>query len=486
MKTTTPLSRRALAGGVLLGLLAGSLLFASSANAEVSGPTTEGEICMQKVFGTPVTGATRLNCTANDIRLSKVVTVAPDKCTRGARFDVTATFLVDVTANNRYDPGFFFRKDGGLNARGDGANANGECSLSGLDPDLNPGLNLDGDTCGDLNAGQVEVSFTIPDVVCEDSDDDGKLNLPYCTSWHSNQGTACAISDPFSAGDAFGFKPDTKSKCVCDDNFELPVEVEDATITVEKTATPTSLDEPGGQVTFDVKVTNDAEIESVVIRTLDDDLFGNLADEANENVTDNGTCVSLKDTELGPGAMTSCSFKADLLGEPGDDPHVNTVTVCASQPPSTTPSICDEDDAEVTFIDVAGNPPTLMKTAMVTRNCRMDVDYRVVINNNSAVDDLRVDTLTDNMFGEITEVQGDVITACTEPGEDDPIVLPVYIAPLSNLTCDFTARIEAPNCTTDHTNTVTAAMKDDDNVGFDADDTARVKLNTYIDPEIVP
>jgi hypothetical protein len=36
---------------------------------------------------------------------------------RGTTFDLTATFETVVTANARYDAGFFFRIDGGSNAR---------------------------------------------------------------------------------------------------------------------------------------------------------------------------------------------------------------------------------------------------------------------------------------------------------------------------------------------------------------------------------
>ena len=129
-----------------------------------NGPTQTGQICMQKVFGSPVSNSNRLNCTANDIRLSKAVNVFPSSCLEGTQFTLTATFEVDVTANSRYDAGFFFRIDGGDNARGDGTNADGKCSLSALNPSLAPAMDLDGETCGDLNSGNYKVTFTIPGV----------------------------------------------------------------------------------------------------------------------------------------------------------------------------------------------------------------------------------------------------------------------------------------------------------------------------------
>ena len=76
---------------------------------------------MQRTFGGPmVTGANRLNCTANDIAIARVVSASP--CT-GTMFDLTATFEVNVNANSRYDAGFYFRTDGARMPAGRSAHA---------------------------------------------------------------------------------------------------------------------------------------------------------------------------------------------------------------------------------------------------------------------------------------------------------------------------------------------------------------------------
>jgi hypothetical protein len=421
---------------------------------------------MQKIFGTPVAPSNRVNCSANDISLSNVVSVSPDACIKGSTFDVTATFQVNVTANGRYDPGFFFRTDGGLNARGDGTGATGICSLSALTPPPpanDPVLQLDGDTCGDLNSGSFQVTFVIPDVECSDIDNDGQLNLPYCTSWHSNQGTVCAIEDPFD------FNPDTKSKCVCDDNFELPVDVEDAELSVEKSANPSQVPEPGGTVTYTVRIENIAEFESVVIETIDDDIFGDLADATNSDITDN-TCDDLVGDTLGPMEYVTCTFKAQITGDALDE-HINEVEVCASQPPSTVAEICGKDDATVDITDEF-EEPTLDKTAQATENCQVDVTYQVVVSNNSAVDVLTVEALNDDQFGDITSEHDDVVhTDCSVPQDIDPS---------DNYTCNFTGRIFAADCSIDHTNEVTADTVDDDGVEQNPSDDATVTLSTEI------
>ena len=45
--------------------------------------------------GATVSGSNLLNCTANDVRLSKATSVSPTSCIVGTTFDLTATFQVD-------------------------------------------------------------------------------------------------------------------------------------------------------------------------------------------------------------------------------------------------------------------------------------------------------------------------------------------------------------------------------------------------------
>lgn len=459
-------------------------LGAPPATAQDNGPTQTGEICMQKVFGTPVTNSKRLNCTANDIRISGVATdaegnplVSPSSCIEGTEFTLEATFEIDVTANSRYDAGFFFRIDGTGTARGDGTSASGTCSLSALEPSIPPALGLDGDTCGDLNSGVYEVTFTIPGVECVGVDDPanpGKkiLRLPNCTSWHSNQGTACSI------GDAFSFDPDTKSKCVCDDDFTVPVIVETAMLSVVKDASPTTVPETGGQVTYGVQVTNDAQFVSVELTTLTDDIYGNIAipgcDEAgppspcNAGITDND-CDSLVGVVLAPGAMASCSFKALVSGDTGDV-VTDVVEVCGDQT-NTNEEICGDDPASVTVSDVPA-VPALVKTAQ-SSSCTVDVNFQVVVSNNSVVNDtLTVNSLMDDKFGDITQVQGNVISTTCATGAS--------IAKGGNYTCSFVGRIDTGSgaCSIDHTDTVTGGVTDDDGQSYTPSDSATVNVNT--------
>jgi hypothetical protein len=323
---------------VLLGVLVmgSALVGPQQVSAAVSGPTVEGDICMQRIFMGPdatVTNSNKLNCTANDIRISRALSVTPNTCTASGDpnnpsfFDLVATFETIVTANARYDAGFFFRTDGGGSARGTGPDATGTCSLSWLTNGVSPALNIDGDTCGDLNAGTYSLTFEILHVACVDTDNDGFVNLPNCTSWHSNQGTACTA--PADADDAhvFDFHPDTKSKCVCDDTFNIPVTVETANGKVRKTATQ-------AVVTYQVQVSNTSTSRTIQILSLNDDIYGDLTkDKTTGNLAiQSTTCGTLINDTVGPSsASDTCTFtvlvsNTDTTGDGSTGTVNDTVT----------------------------------------------------------------------------------------------------------------------------------------------------------------
>jgi hypothetical protein len=450
---------------------------------------------MQRTFMGPppttMTNANALNCTANDIRLSRATNVSPTSCIAGTTIPLlTATFEVSVTANTRYDAGFFFRVDGEGSARGDGPTASGTCSLSVLTPDTDPttpALNLDGDTCGDLNSGTFNVTFQIPNVECKAAPGTNLLRLPNCTSWHSNQGTTCTAPATGTDSHVFDVDPDTKSKCVCDDLFTIPVTVETATITVAKSASPTSVSETGGTVTYTVQVTNDASAVTLTIDSIIDDLYGNLGtNPPPQGVTDND-CPSKIGTVLQAGGSTSCSFKAFVLGNSGGT-VTDIVEVCGHDNAGHS-NICGEDDADVHITDVA-TAPTLAKTAQSSANCQLDVTYQVVVNNNSPTppgDTLTVNTLTDNKFGDIT-TQHLANQSCAGFATCEQVVTTTCslpkpaIAAGGNLTCTFVGRITSTSCSFTHTDNVTANVTDSDGVNTpaltDPDGGASVTVST--------
>jgi hypothetical protein len=424
--------------------------------------------------------------------------VSPSTCNEGETFTLTATFRTIVTANARYDAVFFFNIAGGDNAR------LGVCSISTLDPPPpanRPVLELDGDTCGDLNAGTFPplvpqpgdppgLTFTIPGVLCSDPDGDGFLNLPNCTSWHSNRATACSATATVNPNAPTpDFAPDTKSKCTCDDTFQVPVIVETVTLDVDKSVTPTSVPETGQTVTYTVMVTNTAQFRSVEIETLIDTEYGNLHDPTNSAVTNN-TCPTLVGVVLAPQGSTSCTFQAFVSGNTGDT-IPDTVEVCGQQTNRTPPEghVCGSDDAEVTIIDAVSTPAlTKEATLSVTASCTLTVDvtYTVGISNPSTVDTLTVIALNDDPFGDITQVQGNVLeTTCVPDLNPATCEVGGVIAPQGSCSCTFKGRltggsVSGDRCSFTHADTVRGTVRDDDGVTSTPSDGANVNVDATV------
>jgi hypothetical protein len=294
----------------------------------------------------------KLQCTANDVRIAFADNVRDlngdplSECVSGQLFSFIADFHVELTAQARYDIGLYFATDGDPNS--DGA-LTGQCAVNIIRPKTIPGdpdslgsdefVQLDGspDTCGDIDDDhnpQV-VSVQINNALCEDSDGDGKANLPNCTSWRQ-PGANQVCTSP-----AHAF-PGSPSKCNCDIAFNIPVDVEPPTISVVKTPNPTSVNYPGGNVTFTVTVTNEGDPLSgdVTLNTLVEDPDSNPA--TNNSITFNAATICV-DTVLSPGESTTCTF-------------THAVTASLVPPPNTGRCGTVTDKVTVNGIDNELNP----------------------------------------------------------------------------------------------------------------------------------
>ena len=108
-------------------------------------------------------------------------------------------------------------------------------------------------------------------------------------------------------------------------------------ISVSKSADPTSIKEPGGPVTFSVRVTNTSADVNVVVTNVVDDKFGDLDDDGGSG------CFDVP-FNLAPGASASCQFTEPVTG-PGGTTHVDTVT--ASGQDANGNPVSASDSAEV-------------------------------------------------------------------------------------------------------------------------------------------
>ena len=160
----------------------------------------------------------------------------------------------------------------------------------------------------------------------------------------------CSFTGAVS-GNAGSSHKDVVTASGTDDDGNPVSDEDDATVTITnvpssiavmKSASPTSIQEPGGTVTFSVSVKNTSAVDSVTITSLSDDIYGNLDGK--------GTC-DVPQT-LAPGASYNCSFSGAVSGSAGST-HKDVVTASGTDDDGS--ELSGSDDATVTV--TAGPPP---------------------------------------------------------------------------------------------------------------------------------
>lgn len=494
---------------ILAVLLPAAILLAvptASAQFDGTGDTIVNG-CMDDIF------PGNLGCTANDVRVSGVadvtgdgvvneddITFAPfcdagasnagadcgedpnvcldgngnvqpglcgDKC--ASADDTTqfaATFIVELSAQARYDIGLYFAVDGDPNGDGalTGSLGNDSCSISTLPeigdftrPDGSTGMFVDLDTtckggncpqpedlCGDIDNANNPIYYDLAatgnyiTALCIDTDDppDGKLNLPSCTSWRQS-GANEVCTDP---DDAF---PGSPSKCNCDPGFQVPILIP-ASLEVTKTADPTSFNEPSAPVTFSITVTNTGADPNndVTLDSLTDDIYGDITTTGHDGIT--ATTCEVGETITGNGGVYTCSFTATVTGNGGES---ETDTVTAVGTDENFNGLSGSDDATVTIVDVLP-AISVVKTAnptSVVEGSQTAVTYSVTVNNDSSADPLLITSLTDDTHS---------VGACASLiGQ----VIPVG----QSLSCSFTTVVDG-QAVQSVTNIITAIGEDDE------------------------
>ncbi|MBD3649448.1 MAG: hypothetical protein HUJ31_18805 [Pseudomonadales bacterium] len=208
-----------------------------------------------------------------------------------------------------------------------------------------------------------------------------------------------------------------------------------SSIDAVKTADPTTVPEPGGNVTFSFTVTNTSSIDTVTVNTLTDDVLGDLNGQ--------GSCSVPQ--VLVPLASYSCSLIAFVGGNAGD---AITNVVTASGIDDDGDPVLANDDATVDIENVAP-AASLTKTATAAV-----VTYDVTVSNDSDAEALTVDALNDDQFGDVTQIQGAVqSTTC---------IVPQVLQPAGTFGDSYSCSFEATVDTSPHTNTLTGTVNDDD------------------------
>jgi hypothetical protein len=270
-----------------------------------------------------------LNCTANDVQLAQAtnLTILDDGCAfPGDTVTFSADFQVNLTAQARYDLGIWFASDGDPN--GDGA-LTGTCAAAtppyAPDP---PWLDLDqaipaqvNDTCGDINGTHNPLYPNVTLTVSCVAGANGKLNLPYVTSWRQ-PGDNSLCTSPTQA------VPGAPSKCYVNSGYTVDIPVPGQIIVDKVTA-------PGSYPTlFDFTVTGTPTDGSPITPetfSLTDtsdpwesaNLYGgtySVEEAANASYSTSAQCVSDSRTEtidpasidLMPGEIVTCTFTNTL------------------------------------------------------------------------------------------------------------------------------------------------------------------------------
>ena len=233
------------------------------------------------------------------------------------------------------------------------------------------------------------------------------------------------------------------------------------TIQVDKTATPLSLPEPGGDFRFNVVVTNNST-EVLTITSLTDDVYGNITTRAGS------TCTTAIGTVLQPGGTYSCSFVAPFTGTAGAS-QTDVVTVRATNP--TGVEVTDNDDATVFITNVV---PAIHVDKTATPSTRPEpggsFTFNVVVTNIGS-EPLTITALTDDVYGNLA-TKGTCTTA-----------IGTVLAPGASYSCSFNGDFFG-NAGQSQTDVVTVRGQDDEGTQVTDDDDAVVRL-TDVPPSIV-
>jgi uncharacterized repeat protein (TIGR01451 family) len=210
-------------------------------------------------------------------------------------------------------------------------------------------------------------------------------------------------------------------------------------IDVQKSATPTSVKEPGGLVTFSVTIKN-VSVVNVAIENVVDDKFGDLDDEGGNGCFD-------APVNLLPLESVNCTFQREITG-PGGTSHVNTVA--ASGHDAFGNPVFDSDDARV---DITSRLIDLV----IVKEASSPTPLNGIVNYSLTVTNKGPDTATNVQVADPAPAGITYLTA--NPSQGTCSVGPALvtctlgpIAPGQTVTIAITARATAVGS---HTNTAT-------------------------------
>jgi len=288
-------------------------------------------------------------CTSNSLAF-RAISVDPSvsRCEIGETLDLRIGVTVGTgvlrAAKDRYNLSFWVGENGNL-----AISDTGSCTVSALQPATSDESSLDllsgsgpyrltnGDSCGDISDSEITYhEFVARDIVCQDTNGNGKLDIPFALAWQNNANQDIC-SDPL---DTSTYYPKQSSHCREEKQYDLDVIIVEPApqIDMVKVAVPRIVREPGDTVYFEIEVFNESNrSDDVVVTDLTDDIYGDLNGQ--------GNCAA--GASIPPGGAYRCEFSATVTGAAGDI-HRNVATarvVDSSGQPAT-----DSDAAVVVIL----------------------------------------------------------------------------------------------------------------------------------------
>lgn len=452
-----------------------------------------------------------LNCTANDVEITKVVPVdAAQECILTETFTFQADINVKTNANERWDTTFYLplTEQSPQMVQGDVEN----CSIVLPIPNDEPGqladVDLDNDECGDITKALGPDEYTLANesitMLCSDDDGDGRADFTYCAAWDNIERDNCTVAaDPYP-----GQIPNNKSKCNCD-TFNIDVFIKPPAPDINKTLTSTNTHpEPGGEYTFTLGFTNPSATTSIFISGLTDevddnqdgsyetsfDLWGSTQVPGGDGVylTATNCAVGTPLYEVLPSASYTCMITVHIvdtdlpddqspefyddvikfvLQDKNGDPVTNGVTCPAGLSP-----VAGDHCSPIRTVNVTNLAPSITVTKTESTGQVLEpggnVTFDVVVTSTAGSYDnpLTITSLMDSDFGNLALYPG---SSCATGGS-------LFLgAPYS---CSFMAFIGG-NAGDVHMNTVTAKALD--NEGDEATDTDGATVNINDVPSMI-
>ena len=227
------------------------------------------------------------------------------------------------------------------------------------------------------------------------------------------------------------------------------------TITVTKTATPSSLPEPGGLVTFLVDIDNTSP-EAVTLDSLSDSIYGPLTSASNTDI-ESSTCAV--GASIPAGDDYTCTFTANVTG---DFPYSETDTVEAEVHDGDGNTATATASATVTLTDARPEIVVDKSASKAVVRVGETVAYTYVVTTPGGEELLDVE-VTDDKCSPVEFTGGDADSdGKLDPGES----------------WTYACSTELTGTTT---NTATAQAVDDEGNSASDEDTATVKV---VDPAI--